>query len=145
VWYEIAQAAMQAVQMVAQQQQQKNATEQAQKQQDLQMRLLWQQQQQNVKQQKDLLKRQLAQSRAAMAAGGAGGLGGSGAALMAGLARQNSEALNDEYASTKLRHQVQFGDGSVAKQNRAADALNMMGQAQQMYGAMQPFFGGGGK
>lgn len=78
---------------------------------DLQAQSLWQEQDQRAKQQRDLLKRQMASARAALAGGGIGFGGGSGAALLSGMAKQTEQNIADGYDSTNLRHQIRFGSG----------------------------------
>lgn len=103
----------------------KQAAAAQQQQVDLQAQMLWQQQGQRAKQQRDLLKRQLATARASLAGGGIGLAGGSGQALMEGLSRRTEEDIADGHAATALRHRLQFGederdDGKVARGLAAA-------------------------
>lgn len=101
------------------QSQQAGAAAKAQAQQaEIQNQALWQQQEQRTRQQQDLLKRQLASSRAALAAGGVGFAGGSGQALMQGMVRNAQEGIADSYANASLQHQAQsagrIGGGAAA-------------------------------
>ncbi|MEW5726638.1 MAG: hypothetical protein AB1918_02320 [Pseudomonadota bacterium] len=92
--------------MIAQREQAGAAAKAQAQQAEVQNRALWQQQEQRTRQQKDLLKRQLASSRAALAAGGVGFAGGSGQALMQGMARNAQEGIADSFANASLQQEA---------------------------------------
>lgn len=139
-YYPMVQVGLAAAQQVAQAQgrrRQADAAAEAQaQQQSLQSQVLWQQQEQRARQQRDLLKRQMATARASLAAGGIG-FGGSGQALMAGMTKKAEEDIADGYDAASLRHRLQFGDGEDRPDNRATRSL---GYAQDGLNILKPFF-----
>lgn len=136
------QVGMGTLQMAAQRDQAKAAANAQAQQQNLQYQMLWQQQQQRAKQQRNLLNRQLASSRAALAAGGLGFAGGSGAALMAGMTRQAEDEIADGYAATNLQHQARFGTGEETKKGAAQSLLDGIQTVQRGYQVLRPLIGG---
>lgn len=126
---------MQVAQQAAQHSQAKAEAAAQGQQQALQSQMLWQQQDQRAKQQRDLMKRQLATARASLAGGGIGLAGGSGQALMDGIARQAEDDIADGVRSTSLRHQLQFGD-----ERRRDPLAKGVAAAQQGYSLLRPFF-----
>lgn len=132
------QAASTAVSMAQQGQQAKAAARAQADQQNLQSQMLWQQQEQQTKQRRDLLKRQMASARAALAGGGVGFAGGSGAALMAGLARQAEEDIADGYAMTNLRHQASFGGQEEVPGRGLQQGLQLAQQGWQTFQVLRP-------
>lgn len=126
---------MQVAQMEAQRQQAKAAAETQGQQVALQSQMLWQQQDQRAKQQRDLLKRQLATARASLAGGGIGFAGGSGQALMEGFARRTADEIADGDSATRLRHQLQFGTGG----DDGKDLQRKLDAVQQGYSILRPF------
>jgi hypothetical protein len=140
MWQIFAQLAMQLASQAAQRQQQKAMIQQQQQQQDLQSRMIWQAQDQQDRQRRDLLKRQLASNRAALASGGGGFAGGSGAALLAGLTRQTEQDIADGHQTAELQHLSRFGTGEP-KPSSAARALQGMQAVQQGLQTAQQVFG----
>ncbi len=109
-----------------------NAKAQAQ-QAEVQNKMLWQQHEQQTKRQQDLLKRQLASSRAALAAGGVGFAGGSGQALMQGMARNAQQGIADSYADASLRHEAQSaGQSGGSSAAGLAQGLQTIGQGMSI-------------
>ncbi|MBI2240163.1 MAG: hypothetical protein HYU59_05085 [Magnetospirillum gryphiswaldense] len=107
---------------------------------DLQNQMLVQQQEQQAKQQRDLLKRQMATARASLGAGIGGGAGGSAAALLSGLTRQTEQDIADG-ASTATTRQKQIYNGY--RQDGGDDRLTSgLGAASQAFSVLQPLFGG---
>ncbi|MBF0325644.1 MAG: hypothetical protein HQL42_11315 [Alphaproteobacteria bacterium] len=137
-------AATTVASQVAQRQQQEAAMRSQQQQAELQSQMMWRQADQQARQQRDLLKRQLAANRAALAGGGMGFDGGSGAALMAGMARQTEQDLGDRQETLALQHQARFGTGEGAG-NALAQGLQAIRQGQEIYGVMRPLFSSGAK
>ncbi|MBR9971173.1 hypothetical protein [Magnetospirillum sulfuroxidans] len=133
---------MQGASMIAQQAGSQNAASaQAQSQADqinLQNQLLVQQQDQQAKQQRDLLKRQVASARAALAAGAGGAQGGSGAALLAGLSRQSAEDIAAGFNSASLRQQQLY-----ARLNQDEGGSGTLALANQAFSVLKPLFGNG--
>jgi hypothetical protein len=128
--------------MIAQQAgSQSTANAQAQSQADqinLQNQLLVQQQDQQAKQQRDLLKRQVASARAALAAGAGGASGGSGAALLAGLSRQSAEDIAAGVNSASLRQQQLY-----TRLNQDDGGSSKLALANQAFSVLKPLFGNG--
>ena len=138
MYFAIAAAVMQAV-MQMQQARQAQAAQRAQiQQQEQQNQLMWQQQDQQVRQKRDLLNRQLAANRAALAAGGIG-FAGSGAALMGGLARQAQAGIADDYANATLASQVRASGKSGSSSDGLMQGLQL---AQQGLSVIRPMFSG---
>lgn len=127
---------LQVAQMAEQQRQAKAAANAQAQQQAAQSQLLWQQQEQRAKQQRDLLKRQVATARASLAGGGMGIAGGSGEALMAGLVRRTEEDISDGASAASLRHEAQFG-GERVRPNRLLQGIE---DARKGYSLLKPLF-----
>ncbi|MCR6632883.1 MAG: hypothetical protein NVV74_24125 [Magnetospirillum sp.] len=106
------QAGLQVAQLAAGQQQARKAAQAQANQVAAQNQYLAQQQELKAKQQRDLMARQLASTRARLAAGGMGVGGGSSRALLEGMVRDSESDLADSTALLKSR------------QDSAADAFN---------------------
>lgn len=125
---------MQAASMIAGQQQASKAAKAQAAQVEAQNAYLQQQQDIKAKQQRDLLGRQLAATRARLAAGGIGVGSGSGQALMAGMVRDSEEQLADQQAlldtraSNAISGQGSSGDGLTQGLALARQGLNLFSQ-----------------
>ena len=95
--------ALDGAKLIAGQQQANRAAKAQAEQISAQNAYLAQQQEVRVKQQRDLLKQQLASTRARLAAGGIGIGSGSGQALMSGMVRDSEEQLSDSDALLQAR------------------------------------------
>jgi hypothetical protein len=133
MWQNLISAALTMTQQLGQGAQQQTAARQ---QQEWQAQAMWQQSEQQARQQRDLLKRQLASGRAALAGGGVGFAGGSGAALLAGLSRQVERDIADD--TERMRRSWPGADGGgETSLVRAQDGLQ---KVQDLYGVMRPLF-----
>ena len=126
---------MQGVSMVAQTVQANQQEAQQQSQLDLQNQMLEQQQAQQAQEQRDLLKRQAASARAALAAGVGGGTGGSATALLAGLTRQTEEGIATGNNNLLLRKQMLANQDSDT--SSGLDGLN------SAFSVFRSFYSGG--
>lgn len=135
---------MQAASSVAGQIQSQNAAKaqsQSQAEQvNLQNQMLVQQQERQAKQQRDLLKRQMATARASLGAGIGGGAGGSAAALLSGLTRQTEQDIADGASIAATRQKQIYSGYQRDDGDRLASGL---GAASQAFSVLQPLFGGG--
>lgn len=95
--------ALDGAKLIAGQQQANRAAKAQAEQISAQNAYLTQQQEVRAKQQRDLLKQQLASTRARLAAGGIGVGSGSGQALMSGMVRDSEEQLSDSDALLQAR------------------------------------------
>ncbi|CAA7612908.1 hypothetical protein [Magnetospirillum sp. UT-4] len=127
---------------MAQQQQAKASAQAQQQQMDLQNQMLMQQHEQQARQQRDLLKRQMATARASLSAGGIGFAGGSGGALLEGLTRQTASDLADSAATTRLRYQSMFPAQDSGGGGGLAGLQQGLGMAQQGFELFQSLRGG---
>lgn len=94
--------------------------------------LLVQQQEQRSRQQRDLLAKQVASTRARLAAGGTGVGSGSGQALLAGMAKDAEGAIADSEALTQTRLAGSgigqgSGDGLLRGLGLAQKGWNLLG------------------
>jgi hypothetical protein len=96
----------------------------------------WQQQEDiRAKQQRDLLQRQLATTRARLAAGGIG-TSGSGQALMAAMVRDSEDALSDSQALLDSRiSNASDGYSSSGSSGGLLQGLSLAGRAFNMFGS----------
>lgn len=121
----------QAAQLVAGQRQANSAARAQAEQVAAQNAYLTQQQQIREKQQRDLLKRQVAATRAKLSAGGGGAGGGSGQALLAGMVKAGEGQLADDAALLQTRQNnstigLSSGDGLAQSLDTIQKSWNLL-------------------
>lgn len=132
-------AAMALGSMVANQQQSRQAAKAQSAQMEAQNALVVQQQQIKAKQQRDLLSRQMASTRARLAAGGVGVGSGSGQALLAGMVKDTESQLADSDALLQGRQAA----SSAGNNSSGSGLLQGLNTVQQAWNVIQRLPGGG--